>query len=222
MVSFCAHIARYSLCLSFVVAPLFTILTFLSADCHAQSPIVQIEEDWELVVSEPDVNSNGPQLACTFSPVCNIEGLHASFELNHRSAPDFASGGLHLHVWYGEALSESKASPDNQQLSAAGEKVTWTQRMEVKDGNLILEVVNGQSTTWGAFGNEGTLKAVVQSDLTNLDEYTPTVSMQNSGVTYASNCVEKLVLKRVRATRADGTVVTVVLDSVIHQYISDN
>ncbi len=205
-----------------VTAPIFAVLTLLTSICHAQSPIVQIEEDWEMVIAVPDLNSNGPQLACTFSPVCNLNSIYATFELNHSSAPAFSAGGLHLHVWNGEERVVSKAFPDAKQLSTAGESLTWTQRMRIRDHKLLIAIVNGRSATWGNFGDAASLTTPGIGRMDSLDNYTPVVSMENSGVTYASNCVERLVLKRVRAKRADGTVTTVELNHVVHANASAN
>ncbi len=216
MVSLHAHNRSHFLRLVFTIAPIFAVIALLSTVCTAQNPVVRIEEDWEMVVTDPDVNSNGPQVACSISPVGNLDTFHAIFELNHCSSPEFVNGGLYLNIWNGEQYVETRAFPDMQQMSTPGECVAWTQSLDIQSGQLVFEIVGGQSTTWGNFGGQGNLKATISTGTVSLDNYSPLVSAANSGVTFASNCVSLLVLRRIRVVRADGTVLTVVLDQVVH------
>jgi len=88
----------------------------------------------------------------------------------------------------------------------AGEMVRWTQSLEIVDGALVMEITDGSSTTWGSFGGQGYLKATVDITLADLNAYDPSVSVANSGVGYAGNRVESLVLRRVRMTTSAGDV----------------
>jgi hypothetical protein len=202
-----------------IVGVLFSALITLchSSVCPAQDSIVQVEEDWELVVADPDVNSNGPQLACAIAPGSDLDGLYATFELNHCSTPQSSTGGLHLHAWDGETRLQSTSAPETQQLATSGEGITWTQRMTLQNGQLLFEVVNGHSTTWSTFGGQGNLKVSVPCSATSLDGYTPTVSVNNSGVSYASHCVQKLILRQVRLVKADGTILSATLNQAVYE-----
>ncbi len=180
-----------------------------------------IEEDWEMVVGAPDTNSNGPQVAVAFAPFGNIDGLHATFELNHASEPDFQTGGLNLQFWNGETYMATRSWPSTNLLSTTGETVTWTQRLGTDNGLLVFEIVNGNSTTWGSFGGQGNLKASFVPGLEDLNSYDPNVSIQNSGVTFAGNRVQSLKLKRVRATDENGDVHTFDIDQTVHQHDPD-
>lgn len=210
--SFCAH--------STMIVGVFLgalIMLCHASVCRAQDSIVQVEEDWELVVADPDVNSNGPQLACAIAPGNDLDGVYATFELNHCSTPQSAVGGLHLHVWDGETRLQSTSAPETRQLATSGESITWTQRMTLQNGQLIFEVVNGHSTTWGAFGGQGNLKVSAPCSATSLDGYTPTVSVNNSGVSYASQRVQNLVLRQVRLVKADGTILSAALNHAVYE-----
>jgi hypothetical protein len=88
--------------------------------------------------------------------------------------------------------------------------------MELADGELTFRVINGASTTWGAFGGEGYLKAVVPVSLTDLNAYHPAVSTGNSGVSYAANLVRSLVLKKVRLIDSNGQVLQDATARVVH------
>ncbi len=191
-----------------VIAPVFCLAVFWavveSAVAEGGPTVTRVEEDWELVVATPDTNSVAPQVTCVFSPVGNINSLYAALELNHQSVPDFVPGGLQLQIWEGEIHRHTRKYPNASVMSSSGETVRWTQCMELKDGTLTFEVRNGGSSTWGSFGGQGYLKATAATGLTSLNGYDPSVSVNNSGIGYASNRVQSLVIKRVRVYTASG------------------
>jgi hypothetical protein len=78
--------------------------------------------------------------------------------------------------------------------------------MHLSGGMLTFEIVGGSSATWGAFGGQGYLKASTATGLTDLGGYSPQVSASYSGVSYASNRVASLVLRRVRKITQNGQV----------------
>jgi hypothetical protein len=169
--------------------------------------IVRVEEDWELVVVSPDTNSSGPQVSCVFSPVSHVTSLHATFEINHQSLPHFVAGGVQLQIWHGETACGTHKFPNASVMNTPNEKVEWTQSMEIDDGRLLFEVTDGSSATWGEFGGQGYLKTSFSTSLENLNDYSPSVSVSHSGVTYAAHRVGNLVLKRIRFISSDGTTV---------------
>ncbi len=183
---------------AFLALPLALGLCLTSLACGDDNPVVRVEEDWELVLATPDVNSNGPQVVTAISPFGNLNALYVTFEMNHRSAPDSAEGGLHLQVWRGEEHLATHDYPECDELATTGEVVRWTQAVELQSGQIIFEIIHGQSTTWGPFGTQGNLKASLACDLTSLASYTPEVSTKNSGVTFAGHCVRTLKLTSVR------------------------
>jgi hypothetical protein len=120
--------------------------------------------------------------------------------------PDFISGGLQLQVWSGESYITARDYCDTT-LQNNGEVITWTMKMYISvddlgDGNqtdeLTFRVANGCSSSWGAFGADGTFRLALDSGITNLNAYSPEVSVANSGIGFGSQRVERLVLKRVR------------------------
>ncbi|MDA1049899.1 MAG: hypothetical protein O3C40_05400 [Planctomycetota bacterium] len=203
-----------------MAAVLGCLLLVSPAPGFAADPItvVGIEEDWELVVASTDSNSAAPQVSCTISPLSHVSSLHAAFELNHQSQPEFVAGGLQLQVWNDAQPLSSRKSPISGVLSTDGEVVRWTQALVLDNGTLTFEITNGTSTTWGNFGGQGYLKASLTTNLESLNGYDPAVSVQNSGVAYAGNRVTTLVLKRVRATLATGEVLEDTEERVVHSH----
>ena len=181
------------------------------------SAIVRIEEDWELVVGEPEPNLVAPQVTCVMAPTQTLDGLYLLFDVNHQNHPDFVAGGVQLQVWNGDSTLLERKYPNTLAMAQPGETVVWTQAMAISGGSLSVEITNGRSATWDVFGDEGYLKAAVATDIANLNGYSPDFSIANSGVGYASNRVTSLVLKRVRyytdsgALREDAAARTVVL-----------
>jgi len=78
--------------------------------------------------------------------------------------------------------------------------------MRLADGNLVFEVTQGTSTTWGSFGGQGYLTASLNTTLAGLNAYHPAVSVAHSRIGYAANRVQSLVLKAVRLTTSAGQV----------------
>jgi len=170
--------------------------------------VVRVEEDWELVIGEPDANSAGPQIACTMSPFANISDTHFTVEVNHRSVPWWSPGGVSIHQWSGEWRQQSFDRADRSVMQTNDEVVRWTQALYVESGKLTFQVKDGTSTTWGPYGFSNMFKLQTNWGVNNINSYTPDVSAALSGVAYASNRVKLLRLVQVRATLSTGTVVT--------------
>jgi hypothetical protein len=165
--------------------------------------IVRVEEQWELKIATPDPASDAPQVICLVSPLNDIRGVHAAFELNQRSQPYFSPGGLQLQLWDGESPLGHVNATAVGVLGQPEETVTWTQVMEVSAGVLRFSIAGGQSTTWGGFGGDG-LSIAVPTTLANLNQYDPAVSVRNSAVGYAANRVHSLTLTHVRKVDSTG------------------
>jgi hypothetical protein len=192
-----AHLPRFFL-------PALTLALIACAPAAWAQEITRVEEDWELVVHDPDVATDAPQLSTVLSPFGHLESLYASFDFNHRSQPDFLAGGAQVQVWNGEQSLDRSNSNFTSKLQNAGETVTWTQVMKLHEGQLHFRVINGSSSSWGSFGNWPYLRVSVATSLSTLSDYDPAVSVDNSGVSYAGNRVTSLTLKRVRRYLANG------------------
>lgn len=184
-------------------------------EAQEQAAVTRVEEDWELVVAQPDPDTTAPQVTCVISPSGNLDGHYASVELNHQTQPDFASGGVHLQSWSGEDPLGTYTSSQTGLLNLESETVTWTQSMELV-GSALKFSVEGDSATWGHFGGGEELKANVGSSLENLNDYRPDTSVANSGVGFASNRVTRLVLKEVRYYSAQGLLLSDTTERVVY------
>lgn len=189
----------------------------LCADAWAQTGNkVKVEEEWELVLTEPDSATVAPQVTCTMSPTDNLGGTYWTFEINHLTAPSFSPGGLHIHQWNGEWRQSTFSRSDRSVMHTANETVTWTQSLRANGSSLTFEVQNGTSSTWGPFGF-GNFQLTTGWGVSNINSYSPEVSVANAGVGFAANRVASLKLIRVRTTYADGQTVTDNTERVVYQ-----
>lgn len=182
---------------------------------HA-ADVARVEEDWQLVVNQPDPDLNGPQVTCVISPSTSDQG-YCAFDINYCTQPDYSAGGMQMHVWNPHSPIVVSNFPASGVMQTANETVTWTQTMSLTDGVLTFLVVNGQSTTWGSFGGTSDESVSVNTTANNLNSYDPNVSLDNSGVSFASNLVTSLTLTAVRWYAADGTLIQeITTPQVVH------
>ena len=165
--------------------------------------VVTVEEHWELRLGEPDANLSAPQVTMAMSPTSDLSGRHFVFTLNHHTYPEYAPGGMQVQRWYGDAAVDSHSNSIASAMSATRDEIAWVQRLHLQDGQLTFEVVDGESESWGSFGGED-LRLQVASDLENLNDYSPGISINESGVGYAGNRVRALVLNRLVWITDDG------------------
>ena len=178
------------------------VATFLAVSASG-ADVASVQEDWQLVVNDPDVNLNGPQITCVMSP-STMDQAYFAFDVNYQTQPSYSPGGLQIHAWNPDSPIVTCNFSEQGLMQTSTETVTWTQSLSLADGVLTFAVANGQSQTWGAFGDE---QLAVSTTLTNLNSYSPQVSTGNSGVCFASNLVNSLTLKAVRYYAADGTLI---------------
>ena len=180
--------------------------------------VVRVEEDWELVLGEPDPVMVGPQVTTTMSPTENLDGVYFTFEINHRSAPWWTPGGLTIHQWSGEARVQSFDRSDRSVMQTSGETVQWTQILSVDGTNLTFQIKNGSSTTWGPFGYSNMFKLRTTWS-GGLDGYSPDLSVAQSGAAFAGNRVQLLRITQVRLTLSNGQTLTDSTPRIAHQLI---
>lgn len=179
-----------------------TLLVILAAASQAQlsSSMADpdaIEEDWVLVIANPNPLEVGPQITTVMSPVADASAPRIAFDLNYREFPSFSPGGMQVQVWSNGEVG-GIAGQGGGLFSTANEVVTWTQQMSISNGTLLYDVGRGQSTTWGNFGQGDNLHVSVPTNLTSMAAYQPQVSANRSGASWQANHVSTLTLKQVR------------------------
>jgi hypothetical protein len=186
-----------------VLASAFCWVCFVASMADAQSKVVQIEEHWELAVGEPDTQVSAPQATMIMSPNGSLEGQYFLFSLNHFSVPEYQPGGMQVQLWNGENAVDAHSNSAGA-LQNVNETIEWVQRLKVDDGVLSFEVVDGDSTSWGHFGNDGSLAFSTPTSLESLNGYRPAISIGESQIGYAGNRVQRLLLKKLTWVTDDG------------------
>ncbi|WP_425398511.1 hypothetical protein [Aeoliella sp.] len=167
--------------------------------------VVYIEEHWELSVGGPEIDRCAPQVSLVMSPTGDMEGLHFVFLLNHTTFPGFDPGGLQMQCWYGDSLMYTANSTKSGILSYDNETISWVQKLRIDDGRVVFDVDDGVSQSWGNFGNGDGLIMWTNYTMSRLNNYQPSVSIGESGITFAGNRVSSLVLTKLVWKTADGT-----------------
>lgn len=170
-------------------------------------PIVRVEEDWILLVYEPNGEVYSPQFHTVMSPVSDIEsGPYAQVTWNYQELPDFTHGGFQVQSWNGDDNVEFK-SIGTHELTNRAEIIYWTQSLSVETGQLEFQIKTGHSMTWGGFGG-GHTAISIGTGVSNLNGYSPETSVANSWVTYGQNRVLMLTLRNVRYYSQSGVETT--------------
>lgn len=167
--------------------------------------IIRVEEDWALLITQPDPNRASPQVSTQMARApwaprfCN-------FHLNSCDVPTYTQGGLQMQVWRGTTNLDVQNSTNRSIMSTDNELITWTQYIRVDGSQLKFGIASGAvSQTWGDFGG---LEMLINGGLTDLSEYDPDFSHLNSGVTFGANRVSSLIMLANRKYREDGSVET--------------
>jgi hypothetical protein len=167
---------------------------------EAQEPAFdRVEEDWELIIDQPDLLAEGPQITTTMSPLDDITGQFVAFNLNYRSQPSYLPGGLELIFYDGDRVLLTSAQ-HTARLEDPGETITWTQSMALSGGVLSYDIRQGSSTTWSQFGqgSGANLGIKAATSLGSMSGYSPDASIAHSGPGWQSNRVGSMRLLRVR------------------------
>jgi hypothetical protein len=169
-----------------------------TAGAFDPQPVTKIEEDWEIQIAEPSPDEVLPQLYVVTTPTGNLEGQYSVFEINNLLLPEFYGGGLQFQTWWGDQPTGEAHHDDYKAFATTGETVTFTVSMRVFEGSLSFRVKNGQSSTWGTFGDNASLRILRPTNVSDLSAYSPDVSTRLSRVGSGRGRVTKFVLKQVR------------------------
>lgn len=190
-------------CLAMLFGSIFAQGTF------AQNSVVRVEEDWQLHVTQPDVELDAPQVTTTMIPFGGHDDLLLQVDLNHATSPTFSKGGIQIRVCLQDDCLAQLRLLNNVRLNHDSETVKWTQVVQSAGNAFYFGIINGDSQTWGSFGGNSSFVYVNNVDAggnLSLDNYLPQHSFENSSVTYANNRVGYLRLEKVRVYASNGLV----------------
>ncbi|MFO0840112.1 MAG: hypothetical protein U1D55_16515 [Phycisphaerae bacterium] len=166
--------------------------------------IVRVEEDWGLVLNDPESELYSPQFHTIMSPTEGLDSLYGQVLWNYSESPDFSPGGLQLSFWNDNDLlldRTASAAP----LSQRAEVIIWTQVMELSGSTVTFSIQDGNSESWGQFGGSE-MTVSYDSHESDLNRYSTGASVSNSCITYGGNRVALLAILQVRRFDEHGNV----------------
>lgn len=182
-------------------------------------PVIRVEEDWLMVLNEPDDTVDSPQFHTVMSPTNHLDSFYAQVTWNYKQEPDYVSGGLQLSSCDGDEVVRSR-SVEQRQLSSAAETISWSQSLETDGSSLSFSVFNGSGATWGSFGKDMTID--MDAYLPLLNTYSANLSQESACVTYGSNRVDLLMITQVRRYGVSGLISVDNTPRVVFELDEDN
>jgi hypothetical protein len=170
----------------------------LNTSVWAQSPVTRIEEDWEMDVVFARDDLGAPQISTLMSPDAST-AEYFTFEINCATSPEPEDGGLQVNAWVGDESYDFKNPPTDRSLERMHEVISWTQVIEVQDNTITFSIKDFRSRSLGNYQNEPLLQVSMPSSLSDLGAYSAQHSLNKSGVPYALNRVNVMMLKSVRS-----------------------
>jgi hypothetical protein len=189
---------------------IFCATLLASPTCSGEeSEIYLIQEDWEMVVSEPDAATVSPQVTFFTSPSVNSDTTYFQLQMNYAADDGFSPGGFHVAaVKNGQMVDEARSGTQSV-LASNGDVIRWTSVMAVINNQLLYAVTNGHGNEWGAFGGPDYLVTMTSTGMADLSEYNPQQSIDSVDIGFGANRVQSVILRTVRAYYQDGRVVDV-------------
>ncbi len=178
--------------------------------------IVRVEEDWYVQIGTPAPEEDSPQITTVLSPG-SFAGSFAVFDMNCATQPNFESGGVQLQLWRNGGINQSRSNTNWASLHIVDEEVRFTSAISIQDSNLVFEVLNGTSESWGSFGT-GELKVQYPTWRSHLNQYSRQDSISNACIGYASHRVRCVAQQRVRYYKQNDQMQEDTTSHVLHQY----
>lgn len=193
-----------------LAAFLFTLFCAAITTTHLNAAdIIKIEEDWELVLTEPDTNKYSPQINLFLAPFGNDLQRYFQLQFNHAAQDDFSGGGFRVAAMIGETNYDQARGNALGALSYNQDIVRWTSVIAIQNGEYLFAVKNGSCQSWGTFGGPEYLVRMPSGENASLEAYAPQNSVDLIDIGFGKNRVTSLKLLRVRQYDTDGQVNTI-------------
>ena len=153
----------------------------------AEPTVYKVEEDWELVVNQPDASSNSPQITFFTSPSHLLEDSYFQLQMNYHAADDYSSGGFHVASVSDDQTVDDARSMTRKNLATNDDLIRWTSVMAVIDNRALFAGRDGYGREWGSFGGPDYLVLMVPSPVPDLSNYRYQESMKSVDLGYRRN-----------------------------------
>ncbi len=168
-----------------------------------EAKVIMIEEQWEMVINEPDPNSHSPQVTFFTAPSGESENTYFQLQMNYAADEAFSGGGFHVAAVNGAVMIDEERSQTKVALTTAHDHIRWTNVMALIGDNLYFAVKDGHCGDWGVFGGPEYLVAMPTS-LSDLSGYDAQKSLSAVDIGFGGNRVNNVVLRSVVRYYSDG------------------
>lgn len=200
-----------------MIAGGFCLFATLGPAAQADGPdLFMVEEDWELVINEPDTKINSPQVAFFLYPDAEHADCYFQLQMNYAAEDGYSSGGFRVGAFCAEVPVDEERSQIRSSLAWDNDTIRWTSAMAIFHGKLMMAVKDGYGMQWGHFGGPEYLVQMDDQELHCLDHYTPEKSLQSVDIGFGANRVASITLKQVRLTYTDGHTETIHVNQRAH------
>ncbi|WP_372721502.1 hypothetical protein [Novipirellula sp.] len=192
-----------------MIGGILTLAVAPAADCSAEDvAIFKIEEDWEMVLNEPDPINHSPQVTFFTTPT-DDPSRYFQLQLNHAVDAQFSGGGFHVAAVENDHILDEARSETRVALSSDGDHVRWTSILATVEDQTLFAIKNGHASQWGDFGGPDFLVRMNSDASLGLSQYHPQKSLDAVDIGFGANRVASITLLEVRVFYVDGTVVPV-------------
>ena len=174
--------------------------------------VYMVEEDWEMVINEPDSDNNSPQITFFTSPSSGIGDSYFQLQMNYHADEEYSSGGFHVAAVRNGVTEDEERSGTRKTLATDEDHVRWTSVMAVIGNKTLFAVRDGFGQEWGSFGGPDYLVQIVPSPVSDLSNYQYQQSLDNVDIGFGKNRVSEIKLKAVRLFYTDGQVETLAVN----------
>jgi hypothetical protein len=182
--------------------------------CAADEPtIYKIEEDWEMVIHEPDRINVSPQITFSMSPGTNEHNCYFQLQMNYFADEQFSAGGFHVAAFHDDEIADEARSKTQIVLATHHDHIRWTSVMAVVDGKAMFAVRDGHGDEWGDFGGPDYLVKLPTCPVDDLSGYHPQTSLDNVDISFGANRVDSVTLIQVKLFYTDGNTVTLPMNA---------
>lgn len=168
-----------------------------------------VEEDWEVVLNDPEPKINSPQISFFLYPDSTQTDVYFQLQMNFAAEEGYSSGGFRVGAFQNEVPLDEERSVIREVWNIDGDKISWTSAMASWDNKLMYAVKNGSGGQWGTFGGPEYLVEMPEGEIKDLNDYDPQVSIQNVDISFGKNRIASIRLKRVKVTYTNGRTQTI-------------
>lgn len=190
-----------------VIGGIAAVLSMFSLSASGEEPTIwKIEEDWEMVIYEPDPSIYSPQVTFFTSPSLDLDDTYFQLQMNYEADEAFSAGGFHVAAVSNGSIVDEERSSHRITLGTSNDQIRWTSVMAVVENKLLFAVKDGHGTEWGDFGGPEYLVRVVPSPVQDLSNYHHQQSLDSVDIGFGANRVQSVTLRHVRIFYSNGVV----------------